>query len=149
MPYNERIVTDEDRDDALNGAAAELCRTHTAGLATDLRRLDDASSLVEVLQRLLDCSRARARQVSLSMVKGSELRPWRTPPGAVVDAAAGERFPLSVGGRVVAVLDADPAHQSSAADLDILTRYASRLLESMTLHKALGLVPPKMGSGVI
>ena len=131
MPYNERIVTVE--------------------VASDLHRLDEASTLVEVLQWVVDCSRRRAAMATLFIVKGAALQPWREP-GAEPTSRAGRRFPLSVGGRVVAVLFANPPDEAAVAAIDILTSYASRALESMTLHKALGLVPPRanlMGSGVI
>ncbi len=129
--YNDRIVTVE--------------------VASDLHRLDEASTLVEVLQWVVDGSRRRATSVTLFIVKGSALQPWRES-GTEPASRAGRAFPLSVGGRVVAVLVANPPDEAAAAAIDILTSYASRALESMTLHKALGLVPPrakKTGSGVI
>lgn len=61
-------------------------------------------------------------------------------PAATVPA-----FPVTVGGRVVAILYADAAQSAKPwpVMLEVLTRHASRLLESMTLHKAVGLVPPR------
>lgn len=132
MPYNELIVT--------------------VDVASDLHRLDEASTLVEVLQWVVDCARRRDSSATLFIVKGSALQAWRhtsEPP-----TRAGRPFHINVGGRVVAVLFASPADASARAAIDILTSYASRALESMTLHKALGLIPPridrqKTGSGVI
>ena len=132
MPYNELIVT--------------------VDVASDLHRLDEASTLVEVLQWVVDCARRRAPVASLFIVKGSALHPWRDTSER--SSRTGHAFHLIVGGRVVAVLFANPADAPASAAIDILTSYASRALESMTLHKALGLIPPridrpKMGSGVI
>lgn len=123
----------------------------TVDIASDLHRLDEASTLVEVLQWVVDCSRRRSTIATLFIVKGSALQPWREPDTESA-SRTGRAFPLNVGGRVVAVLFASPADAAAVAAIDILTSYASRALESMTLHKALGLVPPRaklMGSGVI
>ena len=141
MPYNELIVTVDHRDNALNRAAAELSPDDARGIAIDLHRLDGVSTLVEVLQWTVDCARARCGEASLGIVRGSRLEPWRRALGP---SENGQPFALNVGGRVVAVLHATPFTSSSAAALDILTSYASRALESMTLHKALGLVPPRI-----
>jgi hypothetical protein len=131
VPYNELIVT--------------------VDLASDLHRLDEASTLVELLQWVVDCAQKRSTCSTLFIARGSALKPWRGANDAV-GSRTGHGFPLNVGGRVVAVLFADPADAQARAAIDILTSYASRALESMTLQKALGLVPPhanKMGSGVI
>jgi hypothetical protein len=130
VPYNELIVT--------------------VDVASDLHRLDEASTLVEVLQWVVDCARRRAPLATLFIVKDSALHAWRNTSEPA--ARTGRPFHLIVGGRVVAVLFANPADAPASAAIDILTSYASRALESMTLHKALGLVPPRaklMGSGVI
>ena len=122
----------------------------TVDVASDLHRLDEASTLVELLQWLVDCARQRAPHATLFIVKGSALHAWRATNEP--SAQAGRPFHLNVGGRIVAVLFANPADARASAAIDILTSYASRALESMTLHKALGLVPPRaklMGSGVI
>ena len=152
MPYNELIVTTDHRDDtALNRAAAGLSANDAAALAADLHRLDEASSLIDVLEWLVECSRRRSTAATLFIVKGSALQPWRDSSDEAANRA-GQPFALNVGGRIVAVLVANPPNPQAAAALDILTSYASRLLESMTLHSVLGLVPPraqKMGSGVI
>jgi hypothetical protein len=152
VPYNELVVTTDYRDDtALNRAAAELSAHDSAAIAVDLHRLDEASTLVDVLRWVVECSRRRSTEATLFIVKGSALQPWRDS-GDAPASRAGRPFALNVGGRVVAVLVASPLNPQAVGALDILTRYASRTLESMTLHKALGLVPPrakKMGSGVI
>ena len=141
MPYNELIVTVDHPDNALNRAAAELSSDDARGIAIDLHRLDGVSRLVDVLQWALGCARARGGDASLSIVRGSRLEPWRPGAGQLPGR---QRFALNVGGRVVAVLLATPPTSSAAAALDILTSYASRTLESMTLHKALGLIPPRI-----
>ena len=150
MPYNERIVTTEDRHDALKGAAVEVSLNDASSIAIDLHQLDAAKTLAEVLEWVVASSRRRSAQATLFIRKGTTLRPWR-PKGDEAATRAGRRFTINVGGRTVAVVVAQ-ADESTAAALDILTSYASRALESLTLHKALGLVPsrlPKMGSEVI
>jgi chemotaxis protein histidine kinase CheA len=59
-------------------------------------------------------------------------------------------LPITVGGRVVAVLyaDATPAHAPSDASrwpatLEVLARHASRVLEAMTMEQATGLLLPR------
>ncbi len=142
MPYNELIVTIDRRDDdALSRAAAELSADDAAVIATDLHRLDGASTLVEMLHWVVDCSSSRCTDATLFVVKGSALQPWRA---AAAPNRTGRPFALNVGGRIVAVLVANPSSAAAVAALDILTSYASRALESMTLHKALGLVPPRI-----
>src|SRR5687767_6625594 len=104
VPYNELIVTTDDRNNALNRASAELSPHGAVAIASDIRRLDDASTLVEVLEWLVDAVRRIAADAQLFVVRGSALRAWR---GAQTDQlSAGRRFPLNVGGRVVAVLTA-------------------------------------------
>ena len=142
MPYNELIVTTDDREHALNRAAAELSPNGAAAIASQLHRLDGAASLGEVLQWLVESARRVSGEPQLFIVRGSALRPWRGTARA--QPLAGRRFPLNVGGRAVAVLMATPDDAVAAATLDILTSYASRSLESMTLHKALGLRPPRI-----
>ena len=56
-------------------------------------------------------------------------------------------FPVSVGGQVVAVLYCDATRQRGAAAqwptiVELLARYASRVLETMTVQQATGLWPP-------
>lgn len=59
------------------------------------------------------------------------------------DAAA---FPVTVGGTVVAVLYGDADKTAGAAwttMLEVLARYATRVLETMTMQQATGLWPPR------
>ena len=145
MPYNELIVTTEDGNNALNRAAAELSPNGAAAIASEIHRLDNASSLVEVLDWLLEAARRAAGDARLFVVRGSSLRAWR---GAPADhdqlSSSPQRVALNVGGRVVGVLAVSSPNEAAAATIDILVSYASRSLESMTLHKALGLVPPRV-----
>ena len=143
MPYNELIVTTGEGNNALNRAAAELSPTGVPALASEIHRLDNASSLVEVLDWLLDAARRVAGDARLFVVRGSSLRPWRGTPADQL-SSSDQRVALNVGGRVVAVLAASSSNGAAAAAIDILASYASRSLESMTLHKALGLVPPRV-----
>jgi hypothetical protein len=144
VPYNGRIVTFDDREHALNRAVAELCAAETAGLAAELHALDAAQSLSSVLHALVDAARRRAEHVELWIVSGSRRRMWRSEGAADPDYRA-VTFPLNVGGRVVAELRAGIAAAVGSAEpmIDALACHASRVLESMTLHKALGLVPPR------
>ena len=143
MPYNELIVTTDDRNNAQYRAAAELSPDSALAIASEIHRLDDASTLVEVLEWLVGGARRVASDVHLFVVHGSALRAWRSEQADHV-SLSGRRFPLNVGGRVVAIIVASPRDDAAAATLDILAAYASRSLESMTLHKALGLVPPRL-----
>lgn len=163
MPYNDGIVSFDDRlrdalDRALAGARADLERDLSAlareiidatDLAADTRALDEAVSLADVLRALLNQAGRRAERAGMFLVTEGRVRPWplRGAGADVLQAAEGGHgtFPIVVGGRVVAILSADPLRPESAAALDSLARYAGRLLESMTLHKALGLVPLHRG----
>ena len=116
-------------------------------LAAAIHALDEAPSLAGVLQALVQCAGRHADGVTVFLVKEGRLREWRPDAGrlrssgADGDAMPTATFPVIVGGRVVAILRAEVVHQP--AILDVLTCHASRVLESMTLHKALGLVPPR------
>lgn len=154
MPYNDRIVPLDDRlRDTLDRALAEVranlereidglaqrAAVDVVGVCADIHALDDARALTDALRILT--ARAR-RHVDRAVVV--VLKDGIAPP----PFAGGSSFPLSVGGRIVAVLYADVSDQTSnmtqwQAVLDILTRHTGRLLESMTLHTALGLVPPR------
>jgi len=168
VPYNGRIVSFDDRlrdalDRALAGTRAELERDvralaeelqhaaqaqpQTAGLASAIQKLDGAGSLSDVLHALLDGAAEHADEVGLFLVRDGRVRPWRRrgadaagPTAPAADSATA--FPVTVGGQVVAILYVDRLRSASAA-IEVLTRYAGRLLESMTLHTALGLTPPQ------
>ncbi|MBI3050424.1 MAG: hypothetical protein HYY76_19185 [Acidobacteria bacterium] len=136
-----------DLEHAVRALAQEL--VDAAGLAAAAQALDAAGSLTEVLQALVDQAGRHAERAGIFLVRDGRVRPWQLRG---VDAAAALQtrpaddngtFPVVVGGSVVAILCADRVRPGSAAVLDMLARYAGRLLESMTLHKALGLVPPR------
>lgn len=62
------------------------------------------------------------------------------------DISEASSFPVMVAGSVVAVLYADIAEERRpestwVADLDVLTRHASRVLEAITMQQAMGLRP--------
>lgn len=126
-----------------------------AGLAEATHALDAAQSLGEVLNTLADSASHFVDRVAVFMVRSGRLSAWRVKAAAaslVQDAATRQvlTFPLTVGGRVVAILYVDSTHATHdgrsnrwPAMLDVLTCHASCVLESMTLHKALGLVPPR------
>jgi hypothetical protein len=158
VPYNDGIVSTDDRlRDALERALAdararlepdlralthELADAVPATLASGAEALDRAGSLAEVLRALVSTAAEYADRVGLFLVRDGRVRPWQlsgvdetTVWTADADRAAA--FPIAVGGEVVAILYADAP--ASRAALDVLTRYAGRLLESKTLHMALGI----------
>lgn len=96
-----------------------------------------------------------ADRAALFVVRSGRLRLWRYTgfdPASLSETASARTYPLIVGGRVVAVLHAEAVHQaagSRAIDgwpdlLDVLASYAARVIESMTLHHALGLTTPRL-----
>lgn len=162
MPYNDRIVSIDDRlRDALERAlgeahtslepelrtlAHELTDATTAALASAAEAFDRAPTLAGVLHALVDAAAQHADRVGLFLVRDGRVRPWqlRGVDETALASARADRtttFPLAVGGRVVAILYAEsaPPRAGGVRSLDVLTRYAGRLLESMTLHTALGI----------
>lgn len=151
-----RALSDEAVDELHGSFDATM-----AELASDIHALDSAQTLREVLDVLVDSARRHVDRVGLFLIKEGRLRPWRLKgierrEGLEVaqktDARQALTFPLAVGGCVVAILYADNAHADVpssrwSAAVDVLTRHASRVLESITLHQALGLVPPRPPSG--
>jgi len=158
VPYNDGIVPTDDRlRDALERALAEararlepdlraltheLAEAVPATLASATEALDRSASLAEVLRALVSAAAQYADRVGLFLVHDGRVRPWQlsgvdetTVWTADEDRAAA--FPVAVGGEVVAILYADAPALPAA--LETLTRYASRLLESKTLHMALGI----------
>lgn len=162
MPYNGRIVSIDDRlRDALERALAEarislepelrtltheLTEATTAALASAAEAFDRAPTLAGVLHALVDAAAQHADRVGLFLVCDGRVRPWQLR-GVDETALAGAHadrtttFPLAVGGRVVAILYAEsaPPRAGGVGALDLLTRYAGRHLEAMTLHTALGI----------
>lgn len=145
----------DERSRAAAAAVDELRRSWDASMAelvSAADAFDNAGSLAEVLHALFDGARRCADRVGIFLVNNGRLRPWRLEGLDLAAMAASgadyATFPIIVGGSVVAILyadvpRADGAPAGRAAMLDVLARHASRLLESMTLHKALGLVPPR------
>lgn len=150
-------------------------------LAEDLRSLDEATSLSEVLERLAQAAVRHAQRAALLIVRNDRLRAWQVigfdgraagesldvsldEAGIAADAlrngrmAEGTRLPafaaggdardaaalpITVGGVVVAVLYADATTGPAGArpwqdHLDVLARYASRVLEAVTVQQATG-----------
>jgi len=150
-------LADTTADERGRAAAAEIDELRRSGgaamaeLATATRALDSAGSLGDVLQTLVDSARRYVDRVALVVVRDGRWHPW-TGEGTTegVEANRAATFPLTVGGRVVAVLHVDAAQAGDgvpssrwSATLDVLTAHASRVLESMTLYKSLGLTPPR------
>jgi hypothetical protein len=162
-------------------------------LPDDLRSLDAATSLSDVLDRLTQAAARHAERAALLIAGNGRLRRWQliglsggTTDGSVdaseeagiaADAlrdrraarrAAGERgpvpafapdagsrdqaaLPVTVAGSVVAVLYADApvgavARQGWQDDLDLLARYSSRVLETITVQQASGIRPVPPGT---
>lgn len=161
MPYNGGIVSiDTSLHDALERALAdararlepqlrtlahELSGARTAAIASSAQALDEAASLSAVLDALVGAAAQYADRVGLFLMTDGRVRPWQLRG---VDAAAlssprsddAVSFPVTVGGTTVAVLYAEAAAGvASGSALDVLTKYAGRRLESMTLRMALGI----------
>ena len=163
VPYNGGIVSfDEQLREALGRALAdahaqvehdvhaladeELRRRsgeRMDELARAARAFDEAESLTDVLRTLVDCAGRYADRVALLLVRNGRARWWGPVDVEGLTAHPSTTYLVTVGWRVVAVLQAEAPDPAAAATLDVLTRYSGRLLESMTLHKALGLVPPR------
>lgn len=109
-----------------------------AGVARNEIPLRDAGLLADVLPA---AKTVRSAGAALPAFAGG---------GTDRDAAA---FPVSVGGQVVAVLYCDAARQRGSAGhwptiVELLARYASRVLETMTVQQATGLwAPPAAAQG--
>jgi len=129
------VTTNDELGTARHGIAELADATHA---------IDDAGSLAEVLDTLIGCARRQAGRAALMVVRNGRLAPWRAPDSiAIPDAVT---FPVNVGGRTVALVSAAAADVSAgdrSSALDVLACHAGRVLESMTLHTALGLVPPR------
>ena len=120
----------------------ELSDTTVAALLSGAEALDRAVSLGDVLRALVGAASQAAERVALFLVRDGRVRPWHlngvdVTALSTADADRVAAFPVTVGGQVVAILYADAA-ASRTAGLDVLTRYAGRLLEAKTLHMALG-----------
>lgn len=124
----------------------ELTDATTAAIASAAEAFDRAPSLAGVLHALVDAAAQHADRVGLFLVRDGRLRAWELrglDETALASARADHTttFPLAVGGRIVAILYAEsaPPRAGGVGFLDLLTRYAGRQLESMTLHTALGI----------
>lgn len=181
-----RLQLDAARSDA-EAARKDAARTgKPETLAGDLRLLDEATSLSDVLERLTQAAARHAGRAALLVVRNDRLRRWQTAgfgghqpveaidvpldqAGIAADAlrdrsgathAAGEpgrlpafaagadsrdaaALPVMVAGAVVAVLYADAPGGGADPrrwqdDLDVLARYTSRVLETITVQQVTG-----------
>lgn len=126
----------------LSRAKTELSRANQRGDVGEIveaaRALDEATSLHQVCQRLLDYARRGATRCGIALADGDRAAPVIGDPTG--ESAAS--MPLTVAGTVVAVLyvEASPAANPSwLASLDLVTRHASRVLETTTVQQAIGL----------
>ncbi len=150
---------DERLREALERSLSGGRSSQGGALASSCRALDAARSLGAVLDSLAASAGSIADRAALFVVRNGRLRVWRmhgfARPAAgspMPEAVRARTFPVLVGGRVVAVVHAEavyPEERSTAADawpemLDVLACHAGRVLESMTLHLALGLTAPRL-----
>lgn len=131
-----------------------------AVLAAAAHGIDEACSLADVLNTLVEYGKRHVDRLGIFLVQDGQVNAWRlegfdasTPPppveviraalSGVGQSADALTFPMLVGGTVVAVLYVENRTRSarSAAMLDVLACHAGRTLESMTLSKTLGLMP--------
>jgi hypothetical protein len=156
---------------------------HAARLPEAIRAMDQADSLGEALDALVQFAGREAGRAAVFLMKGDPLHDWRAvgfansarsglevaadEPGLFARAARGESgvstgdglpsfaagtgpryavtLPVMVGGAVVAILYADGPRSDKdiepawPARLDVLARYAGRMLESITIRQAAGL----------
>jgi hypothetical protein len=158
VPYNGSIVSTHDRlGDALDRALAdararlepdlravthEVSEAVRATLSSATEEFDRAGSLGAVLRALVAAAGRHAERVGLFLVNDGRVRPWQLSGIDETTIWAGDTnrataFPVAIGGEVVAILYADAP--ASRAALEVLTRYAGRVLESKTLHMTLGI----------
>jgi hypothetical protein len=149
--------------DAAHGVSAAALHELVRGL----HAVDESDSLTVVFERLIESARRHSNGAVVYLVRNEDLTEWesaaverhspRPEAVSVASNAARERrrvesesalaFPLSVGGEVVAVLYAEVAdalspHRRMSKDaLDVLTRHAGRVLETITIQQATGLRP--------
>jgi len=119
----------------------------SARLTDALEALDRARSLTELLDTLVARARGEASSADVWLLRDGRLHPWRsTGFDDAVDETAPpieQGIPLTVGGATVAYLFVEPR----TANVDLLTRYASRCLEAMTAFKtARALTQPDAGT---
>jgi GAF domain-containing protein len=134
----------------LRTLAHELPETTAAALASAAHALDRAGSLSATLRALVERAGHYADRVGLFLVRDDRVRAWRLDGVAESALTCAKTdgttsFPVVVGGRVVAVLCAESTTPRAGGvhALNVLTRYAGRLLESITLQAALGLTEPR------
>jgi hypothetical protein len=127
----------------------------TERLAESVRAIAGAKSLTDILDTLVRCAGQESGHSGLWIVRGGVLRRWRSTgddatethlplddPGpiaeavrtsAVVSADGTLAAPMSMAGRVVAVLY---TNSGAFGAIEILARYAARSLEALTAFKA-------------
>ncbi|OFW14595.1 MAG: hypothetical protein A3F70_06625 [Acidobacteria bacterium RIFCSPLOWO2_12_FULL_67_14] len=138
--------------------AAVAAADEVAAVAEACRTLGRASTLGGALDELPRAAARLAGRAALFVVRNGRLQLRRShgfDSASASPTAFARAFPLIVGGRVVAVLYAEFADQGSESVaagrwrdlLDVLTSHAGRVLESMTLHRALGLTAPRLENG--
>lgn len=166
----EAAARRQELDSARGASAASLTE-----LVRGLHTVDEAESLTEVLERLLEGARPHSNRAAVLLVRDNHLREWAHAgfdgqPGvgergiSIASSAAGERrrvesesalaFPVTVGGEVMAVLYAEvgdalsPQRRICKDALDALTRHAGRMLESLTVQQAAGVRPVRRQSSM-
>jgi hypothetical protein len=145
-------------------AAAAALRATATRLSDSIQAIDEAPSLGAVLTVVAGCARLEAGRASIVLVSKGSLSSY--PSRAAVDGdharvamravqhgtaiieSDAAAFPVTVGGRVVAVLlIAVPSSPDVQQALDLLTRHAGRVLEAMTIGRISGLTPEAQTEG--
>jgi hypothetical protein len=157
-----RTEVDEVRRAAEVSSAA--LRESSNRLSDCIQAIDDAPSLGAVLTVVAGGARLETGRAGMILVHDGNVAAYpsraEVPPAqaqlarSVVEtgsaAAEGDSaaFPITVGGLVVAVLmTAAPALPESTSALEVLVRYAGRVLETRTIAQITGLTPLTRPSG--
>lgn len=142
-----------------------------ARLVESVRALDNARTLGELLDYLVESAGREAERAAVFVTKGDRLQGWRLvgfgpdlPPAKTIDLSPRElepppfartteardfvTLPIQVGGAPVAVLYADTTAARGdlvrlRAVLEVWARYVGRALEAMTATRATGLMLPR------
>jgi hypothetical protein len=111
-------------------------RTLDGRIVEAIRLMDESRSLSDVLDALTTGAASGGGTVAVLLRRGGRWQPWRTIGGeAEVDAerlADRAAFPLVISGETIGVVYAE---HGPTIGLEILTRHASRCLESMTAFR--------------
>ena len=123
---------------AAPSAAAVLPETRSVAsddnrLVSAIRTMDNARSLTEILDALVEAAAQEAGAAAVRLRRGGRSQTWRTiGVEGDADAALSLRLPLAISGETIGELYAEGGVPER---LEILARHASRCLESTTAFK--------------